>query len=181
MTNFDISNVTRNDQPQNRDDTDPELPPKMIVEETKSKNSEEDSMSRLYDQLETFREDNSKVNADHEDHKNQMLTPDEGPSSSSPENLKALFYGLPTTDEIKMTKNYEKKAESVISEDEQPLEFVKQQLINPLTLSQQQQTLMLFEKQSRSALAGPIFNQFLSSASEAEDSETEQAKKQKRI
>lgn len=110
-----------------------------------------------------------------------MLTPDEGPSSSSPENLKALFYGLPTTGEITMTKNCEKKAESLISEDEQPLEFVKQQLINPLNLSQQKQTLILFEKQNRSALAGPILNHFLSSASEAEDSETEQIKKQKRV
>jgi hypothetical protein len=64
MTNFDISNVTRNEQQQNKDDTDPELPPKMIAEDLKSKHSEEDSMSRLYDQLETFREDNSKVNAD---------------------------------------------------------------------------------------------------------------------
>ena len=66
-----------------------------------------------------------------------MLTPDEGPSSSSPENLKALFYGLPTTVQITMTKNCEKKAESVISEDEKQLEFVKQNFINPLTLSQQ--------------------------------------------
>lgn len=36
-----------------------------------------------------------------------------------------------------MTKNCEKKAESVISEDEKQLEFVKQNFINPLTLSQQ--------------------------------------------
>jgi hypothetical protein len=40
---------------------------------------------------------------------------------------------------------------------------------------------MLFEKQNKSAIAGPILNHFLSSASEAEDSETELAKKQKRI